>query len=147
MALTPDYIFKRGDVGQVIKRQLWQTLVDETPDLVTGRSPRTPTRAPVPLTVGDTVTLLLKEIDPNSLNISPSQSGGGGCTIVDATQAIVSYTLQAADLNQARYWVMEHEVVKAGTGEVITVPDEPDPINGRTLPYFVVQVLADLGGS
>jgi hypothetical protein len=46
-----------------------------------------------------------------------------------------------------RYWAMEHEVTKAGTGEVITVPDEPDPINGRTLPYLVVQVLADLGGN
>jgi hypothetical protein len=43
MALTPDYIFKRGDVGQVIKRQLWQTLIDETPDLVTGKITPTPT--------------------------------------------------------------------------------------------------------
>jgi hypothetical protein len=42
---------------------------------------------------------------------------------------------------------MEHEVTRAGTGEVITVPDEPDPINNRTLPYFVIQVLADLGGA
>jgi hypothetical protein len=31
MALTPDYIFKRGDIGQVIQRKLWEILVDEDP--------------------------------------------------------------------------------------------------------------------
>jgi hypothetical protein len=147
MALTPDYIFKRGDVGQLIQRKLWETLVDEDPDLVTGKIEPVVTRRPLALSAGDVVILLLKEIDPTNLNISPSQSGGGACTIVDPVNGIVSYTLQIADLNQARYWVMEHEITRAGASEVITVPDEPDPINGRTLPYFVIQVLADLGGA
>jgi hypothetical protein len=145
MALTPDYIFKRGDVGQQIKRKLWEILVDEDPDPLTGKIAQTVTRQPLVIGASDTVTLLLKEIDANSLNISP-QSGGGACT-VDTVNSIATYTLQDNDLNQPRFWVMEHEVVRAGTGEVITVPDEPDLVNGRTLPYFVIQVLADLGGN
>jgi hypothetical protein len=146
MALTPDYIFKRGDIGQVIQRKLWEILVDEDPDLTTGKIVQTITRRPLTLGVSDTIALLLKEIDPNSLNISPNPSGGGACTF-DTVTSVATYTLQTADLNSPRYWAMEHEVTKAGTGEVITVPDEPDPINGRTLPYLVVQVLADLGGN
>jgi hypothetical protein len=146
MALTPDYIFKRGDVGQLIQRKLYETLVDEDIDLATGKVEQVITRRALPLGADDAVVLLLKEIDPNSLNISPSASGGGTC-VVDTVTSIVTYTLRAADLNQARYWVMEHEVTRAGTGEIITVPDEPDQINNRTLPYFVIQVLADLGGA
>jgi hypothetical protein len=116
------------------------------PDLTTGKIVQTITRRPLTLGVSDTIALLLKEIDPNSLNISPNPSGGGACTF-DTVTSVATYTLQTADLNSPRYWAMEHEVTKAGTGEVITVPDEPDPINGRTLPYLVVQVLADLGGN
>jgi hypothetical protein len=146
MALTPDYIFKRGDVGQLVQRKLWEILVDEDLDPATGKIVPIVTRRPLALNSGDVVTLLLKEIDPNSLNVSPSQSGGGACTF-DTVTSVATYALQANDLNQPRYWVMEHEVVRGGRGEVITIPDEPDPINGRTLPYFVMQVLADLGGA
>jgi hypothetical protein len=77
MALTPDYIFKRGDVGQLIQRKLYETLVDEDIDLATGKVEQVITRRALALGADDAVVLLLKEIDPNSLNISPSPAAAG----------------------------------------------------------------------
>lgn len=137
-----DYTLMKGDLGQTIKRRLYQEKKNETPNLSTGKITPTFTYSLLPLVSGDTVKLLLKDFTNGTLGTA---TGGGTCTITDLANSEVTYTVQAADVNAVRTWAMQHEVTKAGTGEVITVPDEPDPINGRTLPYLTVDVLADLG--
>lgn len=136
-----DYTYKRGDVGQEIVVELWEELVSETIDTSTGDITETATWQRIALVSGDTVKLLLKDYTNGVLGAAV---GGGACTISNMPLSEVTYTLVTADLNTARTWAVEFEITKA-TGEVITVPDEPDAPHQRTIPYLTLDVLPDLG--
>ena len=138
-----DYIIKRGDVGQQITRRLYEKRVTETLDLTTGVITPTVTYQQIPLVAGDTVKLLLKELTTVDPPVIGTATGGGSCS-VNTTTSEVTYTLVTADVNQTRTWAMEHQVTKL-SGEIITVPDEPDPERGRGTAYLTMQVIEDLG--
>lgn len=141
-----DYTYMRGDVGQQIVRRLYEKRVTETLNTTTGLITAAVTWQQIPLVAGDTVKLLLKELTSAEGQMPPTFGtavAGGSCTVNTGTSE-ATYTLVTADLNAPRLWALQHEITKL-TGEVITVPDEPDNDHGRTFPYLTMLVLADLG--
>jgi hypothetical protein len=141
-----DLTYKKGDVGQTIVAQLWEKRVSQTLNTTTGIITPTATFQRVPLISGDTVKLLLKDwsnVPTIPVNIG-NQTAGGTAAVTNLANSEVTYTLVTADLASARTWLLEWEVTKT-TGEIITVPDEPDPTNQRTLSYLTLEVILDLG--
>jgi glutaredoxin-related protein len=141
-----DLTYKKGDVGQTIVAQLWEKRVSQTLNTTSGIITPTATFQRVPLISGDTVKLNLKDwsnVPTVPVNIG-NQTGGGTAVVTNLANSEVTYTLVTADLSSARTWLLEWEVTKT-TGEIITVPDEPDPTNQRTLSYLTLEVILDLG--
>lgn len=125
-----DIYIKRGDVGNTIVRRLWEHLVDETVNATTGVVTQTDTFQPINLSTATTVRLLLKDQ-------AGASTGGGTCTITNATLGEVSYTTQTADVTAVRVWNAEYEITFPA-GRILTVPASG---------YFTVEVTPDLGGA
>jgi hypothetical protein len=125
VAITPDIIIKRGDVGRTIVRRLRRVLVDDEAG--------TRTVVAADLTGSPTVRLLLKEID-RSTGALLSSTGGGTCTITNVSAGEVTYTTQTADVGTSRVWAAEFEVSKSGGTDIQTFPSRDRPEHAGALP-------------
>jgi hypothetical protein len=114
-----DITLKRGDKGRPIVRRLNEVLVDG----VTGTS----VEQPISLT-GATVRLILKDSQTNT-------TGGGACTVTNASQGEVTYTTTTTDTAQSRVWNMEYEITRSAS-DIETVPNEG---------YLTLAIVDDLG--